>query len=253
VRCDLEEQLAVVWLRRPPVNAVNQEMYGEIRECFLSLARLADSKTSRAVVLAGEGRHFCAGNDLHEFETLSPENSPERMRLVREAFWAVYDCPMPVIAAVQGVAIGSGLALAACCDFIVGAAGARLGVTEIAVGVMGGARHLARLLPQPLVRWMCLSGELMTVEELAGYGGVVSVVEPDELINEAKHRAAAITRHSPVALGFAKRSLDQIEFSDLKHGYELEQSLTGELSGYADSKEAVASFFERRKPQYGRQ
>ncbi len=239
-----------MWLDRPPVNAVNQAMYRELRALFADLEELARPADLRAVVLAGRGPHFCAGNDLAEFRTLTPENSSERMREVREAFWAIYDCPLPVIGAAQGTSVGTGLALLACCDFIVAAVGARLGLTEIAVGVMGGAKHLSRLVPEPLMRWMFLSGDPLPVEELAPFGAVLAVVEPERLLTEAQQRARVISRHSPVAIRFAKRSLNRIEFSDLKQGYEYEQSLTGELSGYADSKEAVDAFFERRKPRY---
>jgi enoyl-CoA hydratase len=250
LRWEIRSHVLTAWMNRPPVNAVNQEMYRELRVFFTNLHILADSDDVRAVVLAGEGLHFCAGNDLHEFQSLSPDNSPSRMLEVREAFWAIYDCPLPVIAAVQGTAVGTGLAIASCCDFIVAARGARLGLPEIAVGVMGGARHLARLLPQPIVRWMFLSGEPMAVEELAAHGAVLIVVAPDELLEEAQRRARTIARHSPIAIRFAKRSLNDIEFTELKRGYEAEQSLTGELSGYHDSKEAISAFFERREPRY---
>jgi enoyl-CoA hydratase len=240
--------VATVWLDRPPVNAVNQDMYREIRRLFTDIGAVGDDV--RVVVLAGAGRHFCAGNDLNEFLTLTPDNAPERMREVREAFWAIHDCPLPVIGAVQGTAVGTGLAIAASCDFVVAAAGAKLGVTEIAVGVMGAAKHLSRLVPQPHVRWMFLSGEPVAAEGLLGLGALLAVVPPGELLEEAQRRAALIARHSPVAIRFAKRSLNQIESMDLKSGYEFEQRLSGELSAYADSKEAQRAFFERRAPQY---
>lgn len=239
--------IATVWMRRPPVNAVNQAMYREIRSLFEELGGLPDLN---AVILAGEGKHFCGGNDLDEFRTLSPENSPERMKEVREAFWAIYDCPVAVIAAVHGVALGTGLGLVASCDFAVAAEGAKLGLPEIGVGVMGGGKHLTRLVPQPQVRWMFLSGEPVSVEELARYGAVVAVVPPEDLRAEARRRAAAIARHSRVAVRFAKRALNEVEFMGLKPGYQTEQGYTGELSGYADPKEAAAAFFERREPVY---
>lgn len=248
LRWEVDGTVATVRLDRPPVNAVNQEMYREIRRLFEDISVIGEDL--RVIVLAGQGKHFCAGNDLNEFLTMTPDNAPGRMLEVRQAFFAIQDCPLPVVGAVQGMAVGTGLAIAASCDFVVAAEGAKLGVTEIAVGVMGAAKHLSRLVPQPHVRWMFLSGEPVPAEELLGLGAVLAVVPPDKLMDEAHHRAATIARHSPVAIRFAKRSLNQIEFMDLKSGYKFEQGLSGELAAYEDSKEAQRAFFERREPNY---
>ncbi|MQA16020.1 MAG: crotonase [Pseudonocardiaceae bacterium] len=237
-----------VWLDRPPVNAVNQQMYEELRLLFGSLTDHLPA--ARVVVLCGAGRHFCAGNDVRDFQTMDPGNAPERMRLVREAFWALYDSPVPVIAAVHGAALGTGLALAASCDVVVAADSASFGLPEITVGVMGGAKHLSRLVPQSLVRLLHLTGDPMPAQEFAHYGGVVDVVPDDHLLDKADELAARMTRHSPAALRFAKRSLNAIEYLDLKNGYEFEQGLSSELSGYADAKEAADAFVQRRPPHY---
>jgi enoyl-CoA hydratase len=248
LRWEVDGAVATVWLDRPPVNAVNQDMYREIRSLFSDISVLGEDV--RVVILAGAGKHFCAGNDVNEFLTMTPENAPARMLEVRQAFFAIHDCPLPVIGAVQGIAVGTGLAIAASCDFVVAAEGAKLGVTEIAVGVMGAAKHLSRLVPQPQMRWMFFSGEPARAEDLVGLGALVAVVPAEELLAEARRRAQTIAKHSPVAIRFAKRSLNQIEFMDLKSGYEFEQGLSGELAAYEDSKEAQRAFFERREPVY---
>jgi enoyl-CoA hydratase len=242
-----DDRIAVVQLDRPPVNAVNQDMYREIKARFEELGARDDLS---AIILTGSGKHFCAGNDLEEFKTLSPVNSLARMREVREAFWAIHDCPVPVIAAVHGVALGTGLALVASCDFAIAAEDAQLGVTEISVGVMGAAKHLARLVPQPVVRAMFFTGDPMPVTEIQRLGGVIEVVPAERLLEEAMRWARAVTRHSPLAIRFAKQALNRIEFMELKPGYEYEQGLTGELSGSKDAKEALAAFFEHRAPAY---
>ena len=238
-----------VTLDRPPVNAVNQEMYREIKALFDELS--TDSSVD-VVILAGAGKHFCAGNDLDEFMTLSPQNSPARMQEVREAFEAIYDCAVPVIAAVQGTAVGTGLSLLACCDFAIGSEDARIGVPEVSVGVMGAANHLSRLMPQPLVRSMYFTADPLPAAEFARFGGLIAVVERDRLTAEARGWAAKIARHSSQAIRYAKRGLNQIEPMELKEGYQFEQGLTGELSGHPDSKEALKAFFERREPRYER-
>jgi enoyl-CoA hydratase len=172
------------------------------------------------------------------------------MMAVREAFAAIYDSALPVIAAVRGVAVGTGVALAGSCDLVVAAEGARFSLPEIGVGVMGGAKHLSRLVPQGVVRRMHYTADLVPAEELVQYGGIVRIVPSEQLEQAATELAQRIARHSPVAIKIAKRSLNQIEFMDLKSGYQFEQGLTAELSAYDDAKEAVSAFFERREPQY---
>ena len=245
----LDGDVAVVTLRRPPVNAVHQLMYGEIRDLFSRANEVVPG--ANAVVLHGQGPHFSAGNDLGEFMSLTPQNSPGRMKLVREAFAAIYDCPVPVIAAVHGSALGTGLALAGSCDLVVCGESARFGVPEVSVGVMGGAKHLSRLVPQQVVRKMYLTADSVPAAELQHYGGVVEIVPDEELLTAALGLARRITRHSPVAVRLAKESLSSIEYMDLKSGYEVEQRLTGRLSGTDDSAESRRAIVEKRPPRFG--
>lgn len=243
-----EGHIATVTMNRPSVNSVNQEMYREIRTVFSRIHEFAPD--ARAVIFTGSGKHFCGGNDLEEFQTMDPQNVHHRMMSVREAFNAVYDCVVPVIAAVKGVAVGTGVALAGSADLVVAAQGAKLSLPEIQVGAMGGAKHLSRLVPQQVVRRMHFTADMVQVEEIERYGGITSIVPGEDLEKEARELANRIIRHSPVAIQIAKRSLNQIEYMDLKSGYQFEQSMTGELSGYEDAKEAVTAFFERREPRY---
>ncbi|GEL22897.1 enoyl-CoA hydratase [Pseudonocardia sulfidoxydans NBRC 16205] len=240
--------VATVWLNRPPVNAVDQQFYREIHTFFSNVEEYLPE--ARVVVLAGRGKHFCAGNDLADFQTLDPGNAPTQLERAREAFWAIYDSSYPVIAAVHGVAVGTGLAIAASCDLLVAAEGARFATPEVNVGVLGGAKHLSRLVPQGMVRLMHYTGDLYPAEQLLPYGGIVDIVPQAQLLDTARELARSIGRHSPVTLRLAKRSLNGIEYRDLKTGYEFEQGKTRELSGYADSKEAVNAFLERRNPVY---
>jgi enoyl-CoA hydratase len=248
LRWEVAGSIATVWLSRPPVNAVNQAMYREIKTLFGDPGQLGEGV--KVVVLTGQGRHFCAGNDLQEFATLTPANADQRMAEVRAAFFSIQDCPIPVVAAVHGAALGTGLAIAASCDFVVTADDARFGTPEVSVGVMGGARHLARLVPEPWVRWMYLTTEPIRGDQLVRLGGAIESAPPAEVLELAYCHARLVARHSLPILGTAKRSLNTIESMDLQPGYTFEQALTREISGHPDSVEAVRAACERRAPVY---
>lgn len=243
-----EPGIASVTLDRAPVNAVHQPMYREIERVFRTIDAVGPDV--RAVVLSGAGRHFCVGNDLAEFDTMTAENAPGRMRRVRAAFFAIQDCPVPVIAAVHGSALGTGLAIAASADLVVAATSARFGVPEVSVGVMGAAAHLSRLVPQPIVRWAYFSADPIPAAEMYRLGAVVAVVEPQDLLDEAMRRARRIARHGPTVLRFAKHSLNEIEFMELQAAYRFEQGLTCELAPLAEAREALAATKASRPPVY---
>lgn len=236
--------VAIVTMDRPPANAVDQPMYEELRRFFSEPE--VDKEDVKAIVLTGTGKHFCAGNDLEEFATMTPENGSERMWRVRRAFFAIQDCPVPVIGAVHGAALGTGLAIAASCDFVVATPEARLGLPELTVGVMGGARHLARIAPQPLVRRMFFTGEPVSAAEFVQHGGSLFLAEPKDLLATATKLARRIASLSPTAVRLGKRVLNRIEEMELRAGYEFEQGFTVQMSGHPDSKEALLAFRERR-------
>jgi enoyl-CoA hydratase len=237
------DRIATVTLDRPPVNAVNQRMYREIQRLF------SDPDTflpgASVVVLVAAGTHFCAGNDLGEFETMTSANARERMFHVREAFYAIMDCALPTVAAVQGVATGTGVGISSSCDVVIAADDARIGLSEVTVGVMGGPRHLARMLPQHIVRYMFLTGELMPAQELARLGGILEAVPRERLLARAREIAAMIARHDPTVLRIGKAALNAVEEMPLRAGYEYEQRRTIELSDQPAGQEVIRRFFER--------
>jgi enoyl-CoA hydratase len=245
---EFDQGIATIVLNRPPANAIDRALYMDIAELFSKPDRIGPGL--KAIVLTGRGKHFCAGNDLDEFATMTPENGTERMWRVREAFFAIQNCAVPVIAAVNGAALGTGLAIAASCDFVVAAEDARFGLPELTVGVMGGARHLARMAPQPLVRRMFFTGEHMRADAFAAAGGSVIVCPTDHLHERARAFATRIASLSPTAVRIGKTILNRIETMDLRAGYEFEQGYTVHMSGHPDAKEALMAFRERRAPSY---
>jgi enoyl-CoA hydratase len=242
------DPIVIITMQRPPVNAVNQAMYVELIELFSRFDEFLPEIS--AVVLRGAGKHFSAGNDLDEFMTLTAENSPGRMKIVREAFSSIYDCPVPVIAAVHGHALGTGVALAGSCDMVICGESAHFGTPEVGVGVMGGAKHLSRLVPQGVLRTMYFTADAVPALELIQFGGIVKIVPDAELLAGALDLARRVTRHSRSAVRTAKQSLNTIEYMDLKSGYEFEQRLTGQLAGSPESLEARQAIIEKRAPRF---
>jgi enoyl-CoA hydratase len=238
-----ENAIATVVLNRPPVNAVNQRMYRELHRLFSQTDRFMPDAS--VVVVVADGPHFCAGNDLNEFASMTSANARERMYHAREAFFAIQDCPLPTVAAIQGVAVGTGIGISSSCDIMIAANDARIGLPEVKVGVMGGPRHLARMLPQHIVRYMFLTGELMPAPELVRLGGLLEAVPPDRLRARAHEIAALVARHSRPVLRTGKRALNEVEEMPLRTGYELEQRRTLELSDLPDGKAAINKFFAK--------
>jgi len=245
---EFDQGIATITLNRPPANAVDREMYIDIADLFSKPDQIGTGL--KAIILTGRGKQFCAGNDLDEFATMTPQNGTERMWRVREAFFAIQNCAVPVIGAVNGAALGTGLAIAASCDFVVAAEDARFGLPELTVGVMGGARHLARMAPQPLVRRMFFTGEHMRADVFAAAGGAIIVCPGDQLQAQARAFATRIASLSPTAVRIGKTILNRIETMDLPAGYEFEQGYTVQMSGHPDAKEALKAFRERRPPHY---
>lgn len=249
IEIELDDQgVAIVTLARAPVNAVDLVMYREIRDQFADIDQIGPGV--RAVVLTGAGKHFCAGNDLDDFGTMDGDNVRERMVLVREAFFAIQECAVPVVGAVGGAALGTGLCLAASCDFVVAGDHAIFGLPELSVGVHGGARHLGRMVSQPVVRWMFFTGQRLSAAEMESLGALIAVVPREELLVRARMEAARVAAYSPTAVRMGKKGLNEIEFLDVRQGYSLEQGLTARMMEYPDSKMALKAARDGSVPIY---
>ena len=171
-------------------------------------------------------------------------------RWPRDAMWAITDCAVPVIGAINGPALGAGLAFAACCDILVAADTATFGTTEINVGVLGASAHLSTLVGRHKAREMFFTGELVTAEELHRIGAVRSVVPRAELLSTARELAATLAAKSPIALRLAKESMNRVEGLPLKDAYRIEQDYTERILRFEDAAEARAAFLERRDPTW---
>jgi enoyl-CoA hydratase len=251
-----EDGIAVVTYDNPPVNAVSATMMSEMAEVF---EQLSEDRSVRAVILTGGGeRVFMAGADLKAPRGQQAEDgsgppaskATDTGRSARRAFFAVYDCDVPVIAAVNGPALGAGMVFVSVSDFIVAAEHARFGMTEINVGLLGGGAFLQRLLGPYRARKMFMLGRQAPAKEFYELGIVDAVVPVDQLLDKALELARELAAKSPIAMRLAKESLNRIESLSLKDAYRTEQDYTHRLLAFEDSAEARRAFVEKRAPEW---
>ena len=249
LKIDGADHVATVTLDRPPVNAMNGQLLEEIRDTFPAVAEDWDV---RAVIFASAAeRVFCGGVDLKSPRGATEGPAPtDAGKVARDAMWSVLDCPVPVIAAVNGPALGAGLAFVACCDLIVASERAVFGCPEVDVGLLGAGSHLQRMVGPYRMRELFYTARRVPAEEMYRLGGISRVVSHDSLMDEARGIAGEIAAKSPPAIRLAKEALNRVEHMPLKEAYRTEQDYTARLSRYDDSKEAMQAFLERRPARF---
>jgi enoyl-CoA hydratase len=224
--------IAEVIIDFPPVNALPVQGWFDLAAAVAAAG--ADAET-RAVILAAAGRGFCAGVDIKEMQrTQAAEGGHEALlganRGCAAAFAAVYDCAVPVIAAVHGFCLGGGVGLAGNADIVIAAQDATFGLPEVDRGALGAATHLSRLVPQQLMRTMVYTCRTVTAAQLLSFGTVLEVVPAGELRAAARAVAAEIAAKDPAVIRLAKRSLNGIDPVDVRRSYRYEQGFTFELN-----------------------
>jgi enoyl-CoA hydratase len=243
----VDSGIAEVVVDYPPVNALPVAGWFDLATALREAGERAEV---RVVVLRAEGKGFNAGVDIKEmqatagFDALIGAN-----RGCFAAFAAVYECAVPVIAAVQGYCLGGGIGLVGNADIVVASDDATFGLPEVDRGALGAATHLARLVPQHRMRAMVYTATSVTAQELHHYGSVLEVVPREELREAAMAIAAQIAAKSPTVIRAAKESLNGIDPIDVRRSYRYEQGFTFELnlSGVAD--EARDAFVAKRLPE----
>ena len=243
-----QDGIAEVVLNHPPVNALDSRGWFELAD---TLRRLGRDESVRVVLLAAEGRGFCAGVDIKELQR-DGRLITQVNRGCYEAFAAIYDCEVPVIAAVHGFCLGGGIGMAGASDIVLASDDATFGLPEIDRGALGAATHLMRLFGMQKTRRMLYTGESITAAEAYRLGAVESVVPRERLRDEALALARKIAGKSPKALRLAKWSLNGIELLDPKKSYRFEQGFTLELYMSPDSQEARSAFVEKREASFPR-
>lgn len=245
----IEEHIARVTLHNPPVNALSRQMNDELTWVMDYLGEVNDA---RVIVLDAAGKVFCAGADLKGRADVikGPGDMSAHSRRTREAFHSIRECAKPVIVALNGPALGAGLAIVASADLIVVSDKASLGMPEIDVGLMGGCSHAMRLFSHAQLREMALTGKRMGGEELYRLGVVNRLVDSDQVLPEAMALAATIAAKSPASIRLTKHTMNTIEDMSLRDGYRYEQDMTAAIAKTDDAIEAKKAFLEKRPPVF---
>lgn len=249
ISCTVRDGIAEVVVDVPPVNALTVGGWFELAD---TLRRAGQDPAVRVVILAAEGRGFNAGVDIKEIQATEGHSAlVGANRGCYAAFAAVYQCEVPVIAAVNGFCLGGGIGLVGNADIIVASEDATFGLPEVDRGALGAATHLARLVPQHRMRAMVYTAQPATAAELHSYGSVLAVVPRDDLRGTARAIAASIAAKSPAVIRAAKECLNGIDPVDVLRSYRFEQGFTFELNLGGVSDEARAAFVDKRDPNFG--
>jgi enoyl-CoA hydratase len=249
IKVTVKDFIATVVMDRPPVNAQNSNFREQMIEAFDSFN---DRDDVRVVVLTGTGKYFSAGADVKQRANLvqKPGDYWRLNRLAREYANSIRECEKPVIAAVNGYALGAGFGLMAACDILLASDDSVFAMPEIDVGIAGGAAMLNRLVGRSFGRHLLFTGSRIPASELYRLGVLVACVPRDQLMDEAMRIATTIAAKSPLAMRYAKQSYNVCENMPQRDGYRFEQSVTVQMSRSDDSKEAQRAFAEKRKPLF---
>jgi len=248
VRLEINGKVALVTLDRPPVNALNREMRRQLVATFDEISARDDIMCA---VLTGQGSVFCAGADLKDRPNPDiPGDFLEHNRITRETGNAIRECAKPVIAAVNGAALGAGLGLMAACDILYASDNATFAMPEINVGLAGGASMLRTLLGRSTSRRMFFTGQRLTAADLLRRNVLEEVLPPAELLPVTLSLAAEIASKAPLALVYAKRAANMVDVMPQRDAYRFEQEFTLALSRTEDAKEARMAFLEKRAPVF---
>ncbi len=240
-------------LVNPPLNLVTRELIEELGEALAAL-EAADPGDVRAVVVSGRGeRAFCAGSHVGEFESQRGPGGRARLAMEQGTWQRLARLPMPVIAAIEGNALGGGLELALCCDIRVASERAKLGLPEVRLAVIpggGGTQRLPRVVGDAWARELILTGRVLDAAAAERIGLVHRVVPAGEALSAALAIGEEMAARGPLAVREAKRLIDVAAEVPLEAGLEAELDASVRVFATDDLAEGAAAFFAKRDPQY---
>ena len=248
VLCEVSDHIALVTLNRPPVNALDRAMRDRIIAIFDEISERDDV---RVAVLTGNGKAFCAGADLRARPDLAKVGAfHDHNRVTRETSNSIGECSKPVIAAINGVALGAGMGLMAFCDIMLACQEATFGMPEIDVGLAGGAAMMRTMFGRSTMRRMMYTGMRLDAAELYRRGIIEMVTTRENLVPEALKIAREIASKAPLGIRYAKQSCNMVENMPQRDAYRIEQNFTMALAATEDALEARTAMLEKRKPVF---
>ena len=247
-----KDELAIITINRPKkLNALNKNTIDELHQAFKALDNEANTKV---IVITGKGeKAFVAGADISEFAHFSVEEGTSLAKKGQEIlFDYIENLSTPVIAAVNGFALGGGLELAMACHFRIASENAKMGLPEVSLGVIpgyGGTQRLPQLIGKGKAMELIMTASMINASEAKEFGLVNHITSQEELITLAEKLASKIMKNSSVAIGAAIKAIND-NFKDGINGYETEVIEFGKSFETADFKEGTSAFLEKRKPNF---
>jgi enoyl-CoA hydratase len=245
--------IGVITMNRPDaLNAMNTQMMRDLRDCFTEF--YVRDTAARCLVLTGSGeRGFCTGADLKERRGMTDLAWREQHAVIEQAVKAMIDCPIPIIAAVNGAAYAGGLELALACDFVYAAEHAKFALTEVTLGIMPGAmgtQNLPRAVGVRRAKEIILTGAPFSAADALAWGVANKIVPGAELMGETLAVARKIADNAPISVKQAKKSIDKATELDRHSGYAFELEAYNRTVPTEDRQEGITAFNEKRKPKY---
>jgi enoyl-CoA hydratase len=249
---EVEKDIAIVTINRPDkLNALNKTV---IEELSAVIGEIANNPAIRSAILTGSGaKAFVAGADISEFATLDAEGGKSLARKGQDlVFNKIERSPKPIIAAVNGFALGGGCELAMSCHFRIAATNAKFGQPEVNLGLIpgyGGTQRLVQLIGKGRAMELLMTGNMIDANTALNYGLVNQVVAPEELLTVTKNILQGINAKAPLAIAGCIKAANAV-FDETQNGFDVEINEFGELFETADAKEGAAAFMEKRKPNF---
>jgi len=249
---EITDKLATITINRPKsLNALNTEVLNEI---FHAVESVAANESIRVLILTGSGeKAFVAGADITELAELNPLAAKFFVANGHKTMAALQNLPIPVIAAVNGFALGGGLELALSCDFIYASENAKFGLPEITLGLIpgfGGTQRLSRIIGKNMAKEMIFTGKMISAQEASEIGFVNQVVPAEELMESVQKTALSIASRGKISLNLAKQTINRGLDVDLQTGCQMEIDAFALCVASEDAQEGTRAFLEKRKPDF---
>lgn len=254
IQLDQSSEIWTAKITRPEaLNALNQGVLAELQQ-VLEKVESAFPAQCRALILTGDGeKSFVAGADIKEISTLSTTQAYEFAQRGQKIFRKIEKSSVPVVAAVNGFALGGGFELALACDWILASENAKFGLPEVSLGIIpgfGGTVRLARLVGSQRARQLIYSGEMFSAAQAVEMGVALKAVPAGELLNEARASLKLALTRGPLAVAHAKKAVLETYDADVDQAMRIEAVHFSDLFRTADMKEGTSAFVEKRKPSF---